>query len=762
LYFSRFTRIKKQGTYYLLVAIFVVLFSVLSVFMLKSLRFNYEFEAFFPNEDHELELYDNYRKTFEYDNEFVLLSFENKKGIFKKDFLLRIDSLTKDLQDLHYIQKVNSPTNLKMLQLGGLVPVQTRVLHFENDSLYKNDSIAIYNSPYLIGSYFPDNAKSLSIFINTSFGLKKKQSDSLAANILKIMGNYHFDEEHHVGRIFAQAVYLNNLQKEFGLFLSLSFILVVIFLWISFRTVYGVIVPMSIVLISILWTLGVMGMIGKHIDIMTVMLPTMIFIAGMSDVVHFFSKYFEELAKGTEKNKIYSLILKEVGFPTFLTLITTVVGFLSLLFSSIKPIRDFGIYTSIGVVIAFILSYTLLPAILYFFPPKKMVPLHQEKDRTYDRMRNGLFWIFRNQKKILLITGLLLVISIAGIFKIRVNNILLEDLSDKVKIKQDFNFFDKNYSGVRPFEIYLTTKKPESTFWDYKILKELNKIDTFIKREYHAGFLLSPAGIVGTIYRNSNDVAVNAFPDEEEAKDVIAHLKNNKNNKDLKRVIDPKGKQARISGKISDMGSIVSNEHNKALFEFIRTKTDTSLMKFEITGAAHLIDRNNEYMVSNMTQGFIFSLIVIAILTFFLHRSWRMVLVFILPNVIPLVIIGGIMGFMGIELKAATSLVFSIAFGIATDDTIHFISRLKIELGYGKTLMYAFKRTYFETGKPIILTTFILMGGFLSLMISDFKSTFYFGFLICITVIIAVLADIFLLPVLLFLIYGKKKDKMER
>ncbi len=750
--------IKKQGTYYLFVGIFVILFSILSVFMLKSLKFNYEFEAFFPNEDHELELYDNYRKTFEYDNEFVLLSFENKKGIFKKDFLLRVDSITKDLQELRYIQKVNSPTNLKMLQLGGLVPVQVRVLHFENDSLYKNDSIGIYNSPYLIGSYFPDNAKSVSLFINTSFGLKKKQSDSLAENILKTMGKYHFDETHHVGRIFAQAIYLKNLQKEFGLFLLLSFILVVIFLWISFRSVYGVIVPMSIVLFSILWTLGIMGMIGKNIDIMTVMLPTMIFIAGMSDVVHFFSKYFEELGKGTEKQKIYPLILKEVGFPTFLTLITTVVGFLSLLFSSIKPIRDFGIYTSIGVVIAFILSYTLLPAILYFFPPKKMVPMHQEKDRTYDRMRNGLFWIFRNQKKILLVTGLLLAISIIGIFKIRVNNILLEDLSEKVKIKQDFNFFDKNYSGVRPFEIYLTVKKTEDSFWDYKILKELNKIDTFIKREYHAGFLFSPAGIVGTIYRNSNDVPANAFPDEEEAKQVIAHLKNNKNNKDLKRVIDPKGKEARISGKISDMGSIVSNEHNKALFNFIRTQTDTSLIKYEITGAAHLIDRNNEYMVSNMTQGFVFSLIVIAILTFFLHRSWRMVLVFILPNVIPLVIIGGIMGFMGIELKAATSLVFSIAFGIATDDTIHFISRLKIELGYGKSLMYAFKRTYFETGKPIILTTFILMGGFMSLMISDFKSTFYFGFLICITVIIAVLADIFLLPVLLFLIYGKKKE----
>ena len=451
------------------------------------------------------------------------------------------------------------------------------------------------------------------------------------------------------------------------------------------------------------------------------------------------------------------MILKEVGFPTFLTLITTVVGFLSLLFSSIKPIRDFGIYTSVGVVVAFLLSYTLLPALLYFFTPAKLVNLHQHNNRTYNRMRSGLFWIFRNQKLILVITGIVLAASVIGIRQIKVNNILLEDLSERVKIKQDFNFFDKNYSGVRPLEIFVTLKDPNKSFWDYDVISNLNKVDLFVKKEYDAGFMISPAAIVGSIYRNSTESKAGDFPDKEEFEEIIKQLKDNKNNKDIKRVMDPGGKQARISAKIGDMGSIKVNEHNANLKKFIQQNTDTNLIHFELTGAAHLVDRNNEYMVSNMTQGFIFSLIVIAFLTFFLHRSWKMVLVFILPNVIPLVIIGGIMGYMGIELKAATSLVFSIAFGIATDDTIHFISRLKIELGYGKSIMYAFKRTYFETGKPIILTTFILLGGFISLMTSDFQSTFYFGFLICITIIIAVLADIFLLPVLLFLIYGKRK-----
>lgn len=738
----------------------MVIFSFFCIFSLRNIKFDYDFEAFFPNEDKELELYNNYRQTFGYDNEFVLIALESKKGIFRKEFLEKVDQFTKEIAQIENVVKVNSPTNLKSMAWGGLMPIQKRVLHVENPDLYKEDSIDIYNTPHLVGSFFPKDAKSLSIFIKTKDVLSKVKSDTLARKLERTIYAYKFDEAHYVGRIFGQKVYLENLQKEFLVFVGLSFLVVIIFLWLSFRSLYGIIVPVVIVLVSIVWTLGIMKLVGKPIDIMTVMLPTMMFVAGMSDVVHFFSKYFEELAKGTEQRKIYPLILREVGFPTFLTLITTVVGFLSLLFSSIKPIRDFGIYTSIGVVICFILSYTFLPALLYFFTPKKLVTVHGSNNRTTNLMRHGLFWIFRNQKLILVITAVLMAVSVIGTFKVRVNNILLEDLSDKVKIKQDFYFFDEHYSGVRPFEVLITLKDKNKKVWDRDVLLEINKVDEFIRKEYSAGYIISLPQIVKSIHRSMGDDY--SMPDTSNYNAIRDALVDNKNNKDLKQVVAADGSQTKISAKTRDMGSLLISEHNKHLFEFIEKNVSKDLLEFNITGAAHLMDRNNEYMVTNMTQGFVFSLIVIAVLTFFLHRSWRMVLVFLLPNLIPLVIIGGLMGYMGIELKAATSLVFSIAFGIATDDTIHFISRLKIELGYGKTLMYAFKRTYFETGKPIILTTFILLGGFMSLMTSNFQSTYYFGFLICITIIVAVLADIFLLPVLLFLIYGKSEKKLRQ
>jgi predicted RND superfamily exporter protein len=320
---------------------FVIGFTILCAFQVKKIQFNYDFEAFFPNEDNELEVYQTHRNRFEWDNEFVLIGIENKAGIFKKDFLQKVESFSNDLKTIRYADRIISPTNIKNISLSGLAPVQKRLIHIEDESLYKEDSTNIYNTPELIGSFFPTDAKSLSIFIKTDEGLSKVKCDSLARNIEQAFNKYHFDEVHFVGRIVAQDVYLQNLRSEFVYFLAISFGLVMFFLWLSFRSIYGVLVPMTIVIISIFWTLGIMAMLGQSLDIMTVMLPTMIFIAGMSDVVHFFSKYFEELSKGTERLKIYPLILKEVGFPTFLTLITTVVGFLSLLFSSIKPIKDF-------------------------------------------------------------------------------------------------------------------------------------------------------------------------------------------------------------------------------------------------------------------------------------------------------------------------------------------------------------------------------------------------------------------------------------
>lgn len=750
--------INTSKPYHLTVLVLTLLISLFCLWRLPQLQFNYDFEAFFPNQDNELEQYEQFRKRFEYDNEFILIAIENQSGIFNAPFLQKVNTLTSELASLENVTRVQSPTNLKVIKAGGLVPVSFPLLHFDEPLKYRNDSTQIYSSPFWVGSYFSEDAKSISLFVKTSDVLPKKKCDVLADQITALLDRYKFDNTHTVGRIFAQQVYLTNIQREFFWFISIAIFLVVLFLWITFRKAYSVVIPVVIVLTAILWTLGAMSLLSKSIDIMSIMLPTMIFVAGMSDVVHFFSRYFEERAKNTNEKKIFPIILKEVGIPTLLTLVTTAVGFLSLLFSSIQPVRDFGLYTSLGVTLAFILTYTLLPALLYFFHPKQHIKPSISEEKTQAFLARLMIWVLRRSKVIIVFTIVLCGLAIVGVYKIRVNNILLEDLSDKVKIKQDFKFLDANFSGVRPLELQLDFIGEQNSVWLYSNMLAVHRIDSFVQKEYKAGFLLSPAVIVKQVYSGLNEVSAGSFPTVESYDDIYPYLQQNKNNKELKRFISKDGKTIRISAKIRDIGSMAVREHNQKLLSYCETNLPENI-KIQITGAAHLLDRNNEYMVTNMSQGFVFSLVVIALLTLVLHRSLKMVLVFLIPNLVPLLLIAGIMGYAGIELKAATSLVFSIAFGIATDDTIHFISRLKIELAYGKSILYALKRTYLETGKPIVLTTFILIGGFMSLMSSSFESTFYFGFLICITVTIALIADLFLLPALLIVVYGTKRKR---
>lgn len=739
--------IKNLKIYHQSVLFLIFILSFTAAWYIPKIQFSYDFEDFFPNENEELLRYEKYRKTFEYDNEFVLVSIENKEGIFRKKFLTQIDSLTNRLANLQLIKEVTSPGNLRYTDLSGLFPIQKKVLHINNEALYKDDSSFIYSTPYFIGSYFPQNAKSVSLFIKTKDVLTKKQSDQLAKEIIDAINHFEFDASHYVGRIFAQGVYLESLQYEFELFIVLAFVVVILFLWISFKSFYAILTSIAIVLISIIWTVGMMGILEQPLNIMTIMLPTMIFIAGISNVIHFLAMYFDELKKETPRETIYSKVLKTVGIPTFITLITTVVGFLSLLLSNLKPIREFGLFTAIGVSLSFILTYTFLPAVLYLIPPKKTIDSFSKQNKTVFFGKLFLF-VLRNKK--LIYSGFLvaLIASPFAISKIRVNNILLEDLSEKVKIKQDFNFFDTYYSGARPLEIELRMKNNYSVY-DYETLLQIHQLDQFIKKNYKAGFILSPSGLVNAIYHNSYQAHPDSFPGRSETLEIVTYLKQNKKNKQFARIISEDGRLTRISGKIKDIGSLKVKELNKQLLENFIHHGDTARMQLYITGAAHLVDRNNDYMVSSMIKGFILSVIIITLLTFLIHKNLKMVFIFLIPNLSPLLFVGMIMSLLGIELKAATSLVFSIAFGIATDDTIHFISRLKLELDKGKSLLYALKRTFYETGKPIVLTSFILMGGFITLMLSDFTSIFYFGSLICLVVVIALISDLLLLPLLI-------------
>jgi len=503
-----------------------------------------------------------------------------------------------------------------------------------------------------------------------------------------------------------------------------------------------------------------MAMNGKNLDIMTILIPTIMFVVGMSDVIHILSKYLEELRYGKDKISAIQKTMKEVGLATFLTSLTTAIGFLTLLTAGIRPIREFGVYTAVGVMLAFILAITFLPALLFFLEKPKIVNTQNDKLFWYKWLHNLLLSIIKHRIAILITTITLSIISIYGISKIEINVKLIDEVNEGDPLKEDFLFFEKNFGGGRPFEFTIWLKDSTKSILDESVLKDLNKIQNYLEKDFHVKQIFSPISVVKSLNRSIHaglPFYYNIPTDSLENQKITRLLKIASNAKALNNLITPNQLQARFTGKIDDIGSKYMIQKTDSMYLFLEQNLDPSIYGYKVTGSAALIDKTNFYLSKNMLEGLLIAFVAIAIIMSLLFKSPKIILVSLIPNIIPLLLIGGLIGFWGIGLKMSTSIIFTIAFGIAVDDTIHFLSKLKIELSKGKSMLYAIKRTFISTGKAIILTSIILSGGFLTLILSSFNGTFYTGLLISLTLIFAVFADLLLIPVLLIFLYPSAK-----
>lgn len=748
----------------------IVIFAIagitcLFIFFATQIKFEYDFESFFSTKDDDLAFYQEFRDQFENDNDFLLIGIHNKEGVFNPSFMKKLIALTDSLKALPDVEDVQSPTTIKnpvISMMGGFSMVP--YIHTKDLSRLQKDSSYIYQFDELIGSFFSEDGEHVAIFVRTTNMIEREASAALLANIEKQVDQHAFDEVHIAGKIKAEQYYIDRMQIELAIFVSSSVILIILFLWISFRSAWGVILPMTVVLLAVIWCLGAMGLSGKPIDLMTVLMPTIMFVVGMSDVVHIISRYLEELRNGKNKIKAIKIAFKEVGLATLLTSFTTAIGFLTLTTSGIRPIQDFGIFTAIGVFLAFILAFTLLPAAL----------VNLKKPKIASKTNNKLFWYknllplfgFVLRKRHYIAVGAIVVLglSLYGINQIKVDVRLIDEVQDGDPLKEDFLYFENHFTGVRPFEMAVTIKDSSKNMFSPEVLAEIDKVESYLKSTYGVNRIGSPATIIKMVNRavNGGVPEYTKLPETAQGYKQVKRFTDRFTGRDEFNTIVTKDlKLGRISGQMEDIGSAQTSQKNAALNTFIEENVDQDIIDMRITGSALLIDKNNESLSVNMMQGLGIAFGVIALIMGILYRSFKIIFISLIPNVIPLLLIGGIMGYAGVDLKISTSIIFTIAFGIAVDDTIHFMSKLKLELAKGKSMLYALKRTFISTGKAIIVTSIILIGGFLTLIMSSFNGTFYTGLLVSMTLLFAVVADLLLIPVLLVYFYRPKKKKLK-
>jgi predicted RND superfamily exporter protein len=613
----------------------------------------------------------------------------------------------------------------------------------------------IWNNAFLRERFFNADASAMLVLMLCQPDLSKARSDSLLASVDRVIDGSGLPQVRKAGRIHGQQHYIALMEREMITFFLSSLVLLSVFLFIAFRRPWGVISPIAVVGLTVLWQVALMTALGHPLSILTMLLPTILFVVGMSDSVHIIERYIEALRDGHARTRALAITYAEVGLSTFITMLTTAIGYATLVTSGIQPMSEFGVFTALGVFMAYALSFTLLPAVLVLLPTP-VPPVTRVREGVWDRVVHSLLRKVIARRRLILVVALgVALISALFIPRLKVNNFLLEDLPDSDPEKEGFLWFEREFGGVRPFEMEIAIAATAPT----------RPVDLGPRRAagdrgrargprygYGVSAILSPVTLLYQLERAANGGSETyarpagdagrgrALCSATHALLVAARC--------WKRMVTPDGRHARLTGRMVDEGGYVHRHKDDRLRAAIAKTTDRSVVTFDQTGMAFLIDRNNRHLSNNMLWSLGSSFLLIAAIMAWVFRSVRVVIVALVPNVIPLVFVAGLMGALGIDLKVSTAIIFSNAFGIAVDDTIHLLAKLRIELARGLSLPYALKRTYLSGGKAVIVMSIMLCAGFITLIASDFASVYYMGLLISITLGVALLAELFLLPVM--------------
>lgn len=719
----------------------------------SKLEFDYDFEKFFPQEDNDLVFYEDYREKFENDNDFILLGFTNETGVFDQQFLQKIQGFTVKLRELPHLREVISPLEMKFVEVSpaGFGFSQRPFFHIDDTSRYTNDRERIEKSIEPVTEMVNLDNNSLIMVIKNKQLIDKDDSDELARALQEIIDQEGFKEVHVMGKIMGQQVYVSVMKVEFITFASISIFVLIIFLIIAYRALWGILIPMATVLLAVVGSLGFMQLSGTPLNMMTTLLPVIMLVVGMSDVVHLVSKYLEEIRYGRTKTVAIKNMLKKVGVATLLTSLTTSLGFVTLIGVGMQPIQDFGIFTAVGVLMAFILSILFIPSI--FLNIKK--PKITDSTKVQNAWERGLGKFFlklcRNQKAVLVFYSIITVVCIIGASRIKFDYFLMQDLGEDQPLMQDLRYFQKQFGGIRPFELAIIPAEGKQVN-DYDVILEIEKLEKYLKEEYGVNQIISPTvpfKFANKTLRSGRDDYYKIPDNEKRFNYLKRQMETFEDRAELQQIISADKKLGRLFGRMVDPGSGAMLGKNDKLKAFYDANINSSVLGYKLTGTPVIIDEAGRHVSENIVIGLLFAFVLIGISMAILFKSIKMGFISLVPNMFPILLTAGYIGFAGIALNMSTAIVFTIAFGIAVDDTIHFLSRFKQEMGQGRTNLFALRRTFISTGKAIIITSIILLGGFGSLIFSNFLSTFYIGLFVCMTLVFAVITDLTLLPMML-------------
>lgn len=776
---------------------------VMGYFASKVQR-SYDFAKAIPIDHPKYLEYEAFKQRFGEDGNMLVIGIE-KKDFFQLSFFKKFAALQKDFKTVPGVEDVLSVSSAVVLMKDSAgeklkaVPVfpdniQTQE---ELDSCRRN----FENLPFYRGLLYNPSTQvyMMAVHINKTV-LNTKKRDASVGGVVKLAEQFGKDENievHISGLPHVRTVMSTRIANELKLFLLGSVILSAIILLVFFRSISATLLSMLVVIMGVTWSLATMVLFGYKITILNALIPPLMVVIGIPNCIYFLNKFHTEYKKSGDKHNSLVNMIGRMGVVTLFCNIAAAIGFAVFALTKSQILREFGVVAGINIMALFVISFLVIPTILSYLPaPKQRHVLYLENERLNRWIIRIEDWVFNHPKYTYSATAILLIVACMGILRLKSVGYIVDDLPKNDKLYTDLKFFEKHFSGVMPLEIVVDTRKKQGAV---RNIGNLNRIDSLVKYledrpEIGKALAITEGLKFARQAYYDNDSNMYAVPNEFDLAFLAPYLQmkadnanpNNKNNNFVKLVgnfVDHDKQRARISVNMADVGSdslpkILAQVQERAeelfnadSFAYVKTinkntpaeSIDSSRLKksanIQLTGTSVIFVEGTRFIINGLKESIFYAFLLIALCMLYLFRSFRILFCSLVPNVVPLVITAGVMGWAGVPLKPSTVLVFSVALGIAIDVTIRFLINYKQELPlHNHDIRETVKQTIRHTGISIIYTSLVLVAGFVIFCFSGFGGTQALGWLTSLTLLVAMITNLVLLPVMLLTTARKAKQ----
>lgn len=743
----------------LLIVVFLI--TVFMAYQAQFVTMSYKFGGILPKDDSTQVEYDRFTERFSEDGNVLVLGVKGEKfhsyPIFAEWY-----ELGNDLRNIDGVDSVFSEAHLFTLKKNNdLRKFQLeRVVQRKPQSEEEVDSLkkVISSLPFYSGLLFNDStgASLMMLFTNRDkFNSEERVEvvEAIEQRVDEFTATSGLDV-HLSGLPYIRTMQTAKIKQELGMFVGLAAAITALLMLLFFKSFRVMFISLLVVIIGVIWSLGTISLLGFKLSALMGLIPPLIIVIGVPNCVFLLNKYHSEYKNHGNQIKALNRVIHKVGNATFMTNATTAMGFATFIFTQSAMLKEFGIVASINILSVFLLSLIIIPGLFSFInPPRERHVKHLE--RTWvSKVVSVLEAMVKNHRTATYIGAVIVIgLSLYGMTKVQSTGNIVDDLPKDDQIIKDLNFLEENFAGVMPLEILVSTKDSSRVTRD-KTLRKIEKLQGVLESYPEISRSLAITDAV----KFAKQAYYNGIPSKYslissyEKSFIAPYIRGNESDVgDVSKIfLDSTQYTTRISAQIADIGTIELDSLMASLKPKVYEIFPKDEYKVTLTGTSIVFLDGTDYLVKNLFISLAIAITVIAILMALLFNSARMVLISLIPNLIPLLFTAGLMGFFGIAIKPSTILVFSIAFGISVDDTIHFLSKYRQELkARSWDISTCIINAVHETGVSMIYTSIILFFGFLVFTASNFGGTVALGMLVSVTLLVAMISNLVLLPSML-------------